>query len=87
MKISIISGRYGMRTGAASVDVKTPADPPFEVSDAEGRRLIDLGVAEEYKEKIKKSEPIPVPKDPTPVVTEGEGEKPKKKAAKKKVEA
>ena len=87
MKIRIISGRYGLRTGAASVDVKTPGDPPFDVSDAEGQRLIALGVAKEIKEKIKKGEPIPVPVDPTPAVTEGE--KPKKKAAakKKKVEA
>ena len=85
MKIRIISGRYGMRTGASSVIVKTPHDPPFEILDAEGARLIELGVAAPVLKDSGK-DPIPVPKDPTPRETAGEKSK-KKAAAKKKVDA
>lgn len=86
MKIRIVSGRYGMRTGASSVIVKTPHDPPFEILDAEGARLIELGVAAPVLEDSGKRGPIPVPKDPTPRETAGEKSK-KKAAAKKKVDA
>lgn len=44
MRIRIISGVYGRRVDGC-VKATTPADGPFEVPDAEGARLLALGVA------------------------------------------
>ncbi|MCL1903993.1 MAG: hypothetical protein FWF94_06215 [Oscillospiraceae bacterium] len=50
MLIKIIQGTYGYRkSGKGAVTPKTPTDPPFEVSADEGKRLIELKVAEESK--------------------------------------
>ncbi len=44
MKIRITRGIYGFRENGNVVE-KTSGDPPFEVSDKEGNRLISLHVA------------------------------------------
>lgn len=44
MRIRIISGVYGRRVDGC-VKATTPADGPFEATDAEGARLLALGVA------------------------------------------
>lgn len=43
--IKIINGTYGFRPQPYVVELKDAGDPPFEVSDEEAARLIDLGVA------------------------------------------
>ena len=45
MRIRITRGTYGFRKNGNVVE-KTKDDPAFEVDDEEGRRLIDLNVAE-----------------------------------------
>ncbi|MCL2636957.1 MAG: hypothetical protein FWD48_01170 [Oscillospiraceae bacterium] len=60
--IKIINGTYGYKKdGTGSVLPKTPSDPPFEVSEAEAKRLIALKVAE-YADK-EKQEKNPSPED------------------------
>lgn len=46
MKIKITAGTFGHRIGERVVAVKA-GDPPIEVADALGRRLLACGVAEE----------------------------------------
>lgn len=55
MLIKIIKGNYGYHNGV-SVNVKTPADSPFNVSEDEALRLANLGVAEILKEEHSKQE-------------------------------
>lgn len=43
--IKIINGVYGFRPQPYVVELKDALDPPFEVSDEEAARLVDLGVA------------------------------------------
>ena len=43
--IKIINGVYGFRPQSYVVELKDALDPPFEVSDEEAARLVDLGVA------------------------------------------
>jgi len=45
LKIKIIKGVYGYKT-KGSVVPKSKNDEPFEVSEAEAKRLVDLGIAE-----------------------------------------
>lgn len=45
MKIRITRGIYGFRENGNVVE-KTKNDPPFEVNDGEGKRLLSLNVAE-----------------------------------------
>lgn len=55
MLIKIIKGNYGYHNGV-SVNVRTPADPPFSVSEDEALRLANLGVAEILKDEHSKQE-------------------------------
>ena len=45
LKIKIIKGVYGYKT-KGSVVPKSKNDEPFEVSETEAKRLVDLGIAE-----------------------------------------
>lgn len=45
IKIRIISGAYGLRTRSGTVDLKRAGDAPFEVEEAEAKRLVSRGVA------------------------------------------
>ena len=58
MLIKIIKGNYGYNDGV-SVKVKTPADPPFHVSEDEALRLEGLGVAEIVESKRSKQDKEP----------------------------
>jgi hypothetical protein len=67
MFIKIIQGCYGYRgkDGNGSVNPKTTTDPPFEVSETEGKRLIELNVAVESElEKPPKPEKSTKPEKP-----------------------
>lgn len=44
MQIRIVSGGYGYKENGRN-RLMTPSSPPFSVDDAEGARLIGLGVA------------------------------------------
>lgn len=46
MKIKITRGIYGKKEGERIVE-KTPHDPPFDIEEQEGERLVGLGVAAE----------------------------------------
>jgi hypothetical protein len=52
MKIRIIQGVYGFVNKAGSIEPKSSKDGIFEINDAEGKRLITLGVAEKGDEKV-----------------------------------
>ena len=43
--IKIINGTYGHRPEPYTVEPKTAEDTPFEVSDSEAARLVELGIA------------------------------------------
>lgn len=61
MRIRITRGTYGFRKNGNVVE-KTKDDPAFEVDDEEGRRLIDLNVAEavnaEGKTVVSMTDPV-----------------------------
>ena len=57
MKIHITRGIYGFVKNGNVVE-KTKDDPPFEVDDEEGRRLISLNVAESVNIVDKTADPV-----------------------------
>lgn len=67
MLIKIIKGNYGYHNGV-SITVKTPADPPFNVSEEEALRLYKLGIAMIFENEGKNGSFVKTP-DGVPDVT------------------
>ena len=44
--VKIVQGIYGYQDKNGIVHPKTPEDPPFSLTEAQEKRLVDLGVAE-----------------------------------------
>ncbi len=76
MLIHIINGTYGFNDDGF-IRPKTRQDDPFEVPDAEAKRLVELGVAE-YATKALASPPAPAGENApeVPGVNTSEGEQP-----------
>jgi len=55
MKVKIISGTYGHKVGKY-IEPKDRQSEPFEVDDAEAKRIIALGIAEMFVEGVATSE-------------------------------
>lgn len=56
-KIKILIGGYGLAEKSGRIALKTADDAPFNVSDAEAKRLVEAGRAEYIGKAPKKEEP------------------------------
>lgn len=63
-KIKMLIGGYGLAEKSGRVALKTADDDPFNVSDAEAKRLVEAGRAEYVGKAPKKEEPkVEIPEE------------------------
>lgn len=63
-KIKMLIGGYGLAEKSGRIALKTADDDPFNVSDAEAKRLVEAGRAEYVGKAPKKEEPkVEIPEE------------------------
>lgn len=63
-KIKMLIGGYGLAEKSGRIALKTADDDPFNVSDAEAKRLVEAGRAEYVGKAPKKDEPkVEIPEE------------------------
>ena len=73
-KIKMLIGGYGLAEKSGRIALKTADDDPFNVSDAEAKRLVEAGRAEYVGKAPKKEEPkVEIPEEVPTEEPETEG--------------